>query len=77
MYKPFILVTLYPHIFGPYIELVLVLLFLLLGGLLPLVERKFLAQIQNRVGPEVLGFKGRLQFVADAVKVLVKNSKET
>ena len=35
-------------------------------------ERKALALIQRRVGPQVVGVRGRLQFAADAFKLLVK-----
>ena len=51
--------------------LVLVLV-VLIGGLIPLFERKFLSLIQRRVGPVFVGFRGRLQFLADALKVLIK-----
>jgi NADH:ubiquinone oxidoreductase subunit H len=44
----------------------------LVGGILPLIERKFLSLIQRRVGPNIVGFKGRLQFVADALKLFLK-----
>lgn len=37
------------------------------------MERKLLALTQRRVGPNYIGYKGRLQFIADAVKMLVKN----
>lgn len=77
MFKSAFLITGYPHIYEPYSDLIPSFLLLAVGGILPLVERKFLAQIQNRVGPETVGFKGRSQFIADAVKVLVKNTRET
>jgi NADH-quinone oxidoreductase subunit H len=41
-------------------------------ALLTLVERKVLSIIQRRVGPNHVGFKGRLQFIADAIKLLLK-----
>lgn len=47
--------------------------FILLGGILPLLERKYLALIQRRVGPIKMGFKGRFQFIADAIKVFLKD----
>lgn len=46
--------------------------FILIGGILPLLERKFLSLVQRRVGPNYLGYKGRLQFIADALKVFFK-----
>lgn len=35
-------------------------------------ERKFLALTQRRMGPQVVGLRGRLQFLADSLKLLVK-----
>lgn len=37
-----------------------------------LIERKILALLQRRVGPNYIGYKGRLQFIADALKLLAK-----
>lgn len=37
-------------------------------------ERKILALTQRRVGPRVIGARGRLQFFADAVKLLTKTN---
>lgn len=47
--------------------------FILIGGILPLIERKFLSLVQRRVGPYYIGYKGRLQFLADAIKVFMKD----
>lgn len=44
----------------------------LIGGVLPLIERKYLSLIQRRVGPKFVGYKGRLQFIADALKMFLK-----
>lgn len=41
-------------------------------ALLTLVERKVLSIVQRRVGPNQTGFRGRLQFIADALKLLLK-----
>jgi len=38
-----------------------------------LIERKVLALVQRRVGPNYIGYKGRLQFIADALKLLMKH----
>lgn len=54
------------------INIVCLLLFIIIGGLLPLLERKYLSLIQRRVGPKFVGFNGRLQFLSDALKVLLK-----
>jgi NADH-quinone oxidoreductase subunit H len=37
------------------------------------MERKVLSLVQRRVGPNYIGYKGRLQFIADALKLLVKH----
>jgi NADH-quinone oxidoreductase subunit H len=39
---------------------------------LTVVERKVLSLLQRRVGLNVLGYRGRLQFIADALKLLGK-----
>ncbi len=51
---------------------IIMILFILLGGVIPLLERKYLSLTHRRVGPKFIGFKGRLQFIADAIKLLVK-----
>lgn len=48
------------------------ILMVLMGGALTLFERKVLSIYQCRVGPDVVGEKGRLQFLVDALKVLFK-----
>lgn len=40
---------------------------------LTLIERKVLALIQRRTGPFFVGYKGRLQYIADALKLLFKS----
>jgi len=37
-------------------------------------ERKILALTQRRLGPYIVGTRGRLQFLADALKLVAKNS---
>ena len=44
----------------------------LIAGILPLIERKYLSLIQRRVGPTFVGYKGRLQYIADALKMFLK-----
>jgi NADH:ubiquinone oxidoreductase subunit H len=39
---------------------------------LTLIERKILSLIQRRVGPNYVGYRGRLQYLADALKLLAK-----
>lgn len=54
----------------------LITLFLMLTiviATVTLIERKVLALVQRRVGPNYVGYKGRLQFIADAIKLLVKH----
>ena len=55
------------------IKIVVVLVPLLLGvAYLTLAERKVIGYIQVRLGPNRVGFKGSLQPIADAVKVMFK-----
>ena len=53
-----------------------IILFLILTiviATVTLIERKVLSLVQRRVGPNYVGYKGRLQFIADAVKLIVKH----
>lgn len=52
---------------------VLLLIFTMLIATVTLIERKVLALTQRRVGPNYIGYRGRLQFIADAVKLIVKH----
>lgn len=54
------------------INIILIILFILIGGVIPLLERKYLSLIQRRIGPKYVGYNGRLQFIADAMKLLLK-----
>ena len=47
-------------------------LYVLVGGTIPLFERKYLSLIQRRIGPKFVGYNGRLQVLADALKLLFK-----
>jgi NADH-quinone oxidoreductase subunit H len=53
-------------------NIVLMLLVTLIIASLTLIERKFLSLLQRRVGPHYVGYKGRLQYIADALKLFVK-----
>jgi NADH:ubiquinone oxidoreductase subunit H len=55
------------------LNIVLILDFILIGGILPLIERKELALTQRRVGPKFAGLNGRLQFIIDALKIFFKH----
>jgi NADH-quinone oxidoreductase subunit H len=52
--------------------LVVVLFAALYAGLFIFFERRIAARIQSRIGPNRVGPQGILQFVADAVKLLLK-----
>ena len=41
---------------------------------LTLIERKVLSLIQRRVGPNYVGYRGRLQYIADALKLFTKGA---
>lgn len=51
----------------------LMLVLTMLIATITLIERKVLSLTQRRVGPNYIGYRGRLQFIADAVKLLVKH----
>lgn len=53
--------------------IVLFLIFTIVIATVTLIERKVLSLVQRRVGPNYIGYRGRLQFIADAVKLLVKH----
>jgi len=53
-------------------NIVLMLLVNLIIESITLIERKFLSLLQRRVGPNYVGYKGRLQYIADALKLFVK-----
>lgn len=55
------------------IHILIILDFILIGGVLPYLERKKLSLIQKRVGPKFVGLNGRIQFIADALKIFFKD----
>ncbi len=54
-------------------NIVIFLFLTLIIATITLMERKILSLVQRRVGPNYIGYRGRLQFIADAVKLLVKH----
>jgi len=54
------------------INIILMLILTIIIASLTLIERKFLALVQRRVGPNFVGYKGRLQYIADALKMFLK-----
>lgn len=54
-------------------SIILFLVITIVIATVTLIERKVLSLVQRRVGPNYVGYKGRLQFIADAVKLLVKH----
>jgi NADH:ubiquinone oxidoreductase subunit H len=55
-------------------NIVLMLVLTIIIAALTLIERKFLALVQRRVGPQFVGYKGRLQYIADALKLFIKGA---
>jgi NADH:ubiquinone oxidoreductase subunit H len=53
--------------------IVLFLIFTIVIATVTLIERKVLSLVQRRVGPNYIGYRGRLQFIADALKMLLKH----
>ena len=56
-----------------FIGFVLIFILFVIAAL-TLIERKFLALSQRRVGPFYVGYRGRLQYIADALKLFLKGS---
>lgn len=56
------------------INIILMLILTIIIASLTLIERKFLALVQRRVGPNFVGYKGRLQYIADAIKLFIKGA---
>lgn len=61
------------YIIGVFTKIMAIIIPLLLGvALLVLAERKVMASMQRRKGPNVLGLKGLLQPIADGFKLIIK-----
>lgn len=56
------------------INIVLLLILTVIIACLTLVERKILSLMQRRVGPDFVGYRGRLQYIADALKLFIKGA---
>jgi len=54
------------------INIVCMIVVTLIIAALTLIERKVLSLVQRRVGPNYVGYRGRLQYLADALKLFVK-----
>lgn len=68
------LITLFNIIVSLLLNVVLMLLITLVIASLTLMERKILSLMQRRVGPYFVGYKGRLQYIADALKLFIKGT---
>ena len=53
-------------------NIICMLLVTLIIASITLIERKVLALVQRRVGPFFVGYRGRLQYIADALKLFIK-----
>jgi NADH-quinone oxidoreductase subunit H len=53
-------------------NIICMLLVTLIIASLTLIERKVLSLVQRRVGPYFVGYRGRLQYIADALKLFIK-----
>lgn len=56
------------------INIILMLVLTMVVASLTLIERKVLSLIQRRVGPNYVGYRGRLQYIADALKLFLKGA---
>jgi NADH-quinone oxidoreductase subunit H len=65
--------VLFPYLQVFISNIIIFLLLTLVIATITLMERKILSLVQRRVGPNYIGYRGRLQFIADAVKLLVKH----
>lgn len=56
------------------VNIALLLVLTIIIACLTLVERKVLSLMQRRVGPDFVGYRGRLQYIADALKLFIKGA---
>lgn len=56
------------------LNIIIMLLVTMIIAALTLIERKVLSLIQRRVGPIFVGYKGRLQYIADSLKLFIKGA---
>jgi len=56
------------------VNIILLLILTIIIACLTLVERKILSLMQRRVGPDFVGYRGRLQYIADALKLFIKGA---
>jgi NADH:ubiquinone oxidoreductase subunit H len=56
------------------VNIILMLVLTLIIAATTLIERKILSLMQRRVGPQFVGYKGRLQYIADALKLFIKGA---
>jgi len=62
------------YLFPILINIVLMLIVTLIIATMTLIERKILSLMQRRVGPQFVGYRGRLQYIADALKLFIKGA---
>lgn len=56
------------------LNIICMLIVTMIIAALTLIERKMLSLIQRRVGPNFVGYRGRLQYIADALKLFIKGA---
>jgi NADH-quinone oxidoreductase subunit H len=74
LFLTFLLINLNINIYILYILnlFLIIFLFFLQIVFFTTCERKILALSQRRIGPNIVGDRGRLQYIADAVKLVLK-----
>ena len=66
--------TMFSYLYPVLLNIVLMLVVTLIIATMTLIERKILSLMQRRVGPQFVGYKGRLQYIADALKLFIKGA---